>query len=59
LDQAIKVIPDVVSPPALRKVDPEFAIVKLRAVAKVCTCYQQLVIGNAALHMKHGGALAL
>jgi hypothetical protein len=59
LDQAIKVVPDVVSPPALRKVDSEFTVVELCAVAEVGAGDQQLVIGNAALHMKNGGSLAL
>lgn len=59
LDQAVKVIPDVVSPSALREVDSEFTVVELCAVAEVGAGDQKLVIGNAALHMKHGGALSL
>lgn len=59
LDQAIKVIPDVVSSSALRKVNSEFTVVELCTIAEVGTCHQEFIVSDAALHMKNGGSFAL
>ena len=58
LDEAIKVLPHGVGTAAGWEVDAELAVIELGAVAEVGAGDEQLVIRNAALHVKHRWALA-
>lgn len=64
LDKAVKVLPHAVGTaiarcqPAGGEMDTELAIIKLSAVCEVGAGNQQVVIGYATLHVKHGGSIA-